>query len=282
MITTISGTDFTWDSADFDWTDANAGKTWLTANTAIYTLAPAEAITLAPAASRAPHLTRQDALALTDRLARAAVLCAHTPLTARDTLLPRTTAHRNLSETVTLTAHHARQTERTARTALRLTDDHLQPWQGTLASITFSAAPLTDETWAAASASPSGYLAFHPFEVGEYTYQDALIRLLLTTGAAGTDPLLYDVAFHVDIEDTRENGIAECTADAPTRVTLTRRFYHPPRIVLTVLAADTQDLLIPRLLAQSETDGTHTFDCELRRTDGTRAEGTVSWMAEGY
>lgn len=282
MITTTSGAPFTWHSADFAWADADAGKTWHTAHIARTTLSPAEALTLAPAAARAPHLTEADSFALTDRLARTASLRKHTPLTTRDTLLPRTTVRRTLGETITLTPHHGRQTARTAHTALRLTDDHLQPWHGTLASITFSAAPLTDETWSAASASPSGYLAFHPFEVGEYTYQDALIRLLLTTGAAGTDPLLYDVAFHVDIEDTRENGIAECTIDAPTRVTLTRRFYHPPRIVLTVLAADTDDLLIPRLLGQSVTDGTHTFDCELRKADGTRAEGTVSWMAEGY
>lgn len=282
MITTASGAPFTWHSADFTWTDADAGKTWLTAHVALITLAPAEAFTLAPAASRTPYLTRRDALALTDRLTRAAALRKHTPLTARDTLLPRTTVRRTLSETVTLTPHHARQTARTAHSSLHLTATHLQPWQGTLASITFTTAPLTDETWNTASASPSGYLAFHPFEVGEYTYQDALIRLLLTTGAAGTDPLLYDVAFHVDIEDTRENGIAECSADAPTSITLTRHFYHPPRIVLTVLAADTQDLLIPRLLSQNETDGTHTFDCELRRADGTRAEGTISWMAEGY
>ena len=190
---------------------------------------------------------------------------------------------RTTQEKAALTAKGGRSVSRTDHAHLTLTDTHLTPWQGTLASITLLAGSLDDAAWARLSASPSGYEAFHPFEVGEYTYRDALVRLLLTTGAAGADPLLYDVAFHVDIEDTRESGTAECTKDEGARITLKHRYHHAPRIVLTVLSADTTNgTPIPHLISQNETDGVRSFDCELLLPSGARTSGTVSWLAEGY
>lgn len=282
MITIVQGAPFTWQNADFTWASGDAGKSWLTACPARTTLAPAEHLALAPHSLRRPHITARSEAHLSDSADRTILVAPHTALAVRCALSPRTTARRTIAETITAAAHTVKAPARTARSSFAVADTYLAPWQGILSSVTLIAGGLTDEAWANASASPSGYEAFHPFTVGEYTYRDALVRVLFTTGAAGTDPLLYDVRFHADIEDTRESGIADCTADAPTRITLTRHFYLPPRIVLTVLSAETGEVLIPRLTAQYEADGVRSFDCELRRTDGSRAGGTVSWMAEGY
>lgn len=247
-----------------------------------YSRAAHDALRISSNTARDTLRISKDALAVTAIAARTAEVLCRTLLTAGDAPHTRTKSRRTIAETVTAGETDARHTARTEQSALRFADAYLTPWQGILSNITLLEGGLTDEAWQSASASPSGYEAFHPFEVGEYTYQDALIRLLLTTGAAGADPLLYDVSFHVDIEDTRESGIADCTADAPTRITLTRRFYHAPRIVLTVLGASTDEVLIPRLIAQGVSDGVRTFDCELIRTDSARASGTIAWMAEGY
>ena len=266
MITATTKGDYTWDTALFAWDDGTAVKTWDTASLTDYLLAEEEQLSVRRTDARAPHLSNRQTVHLGTAHAKRTVrrMATAIPLTER---ADRTTAYRRTA----------------SETVARLTDTALSPWQGILANITLLESGLDDASWARLSASPSGYEAFHPFEVGEYTYRDALVRLLLTTGAAGADPLLYDVAFHVDIEDTRESGIADCTASAPTRITLAHHYYRPPRIVLTVLSADTADgMPIPHLISQGETDGARTFDCELRLANGTRKSGTVSWLAEGY
>lgn len=339
MISVNNNAAFTWDTANFCWDDPAAGKTWDTAYTAHYTLAPTEILTVTIADRRTSHITNQETTHLMPTLTRHPICIKTTiialgeqpeyntafnrtttePITANETAyrcteLPfdmqidctdrtstniyqmhhRTVAvseahthradyRRSAEETAHISTESGRNTARTAHAFLKLTDTHLTPWQGTLSSVTLLADGMDSTAWTRFSNSPSGYEAFHPFDVGEYTYRDALIRLLLTTGAAGADPLLYDVAFHVDIEDTRESGTAECTASEATSITLKHHYYQAPRIVLTVLSADTKDgVPIPHLIGQSETDGMRTFDCELLRPDGTRTNGTVSWLAEGY
>ena len=283
MITTINKGDYTWNTALFSWDDDTAVKTWDTATLADFSLTEEETLTVTAKSSRAPHITSRQTMHLastqTNRITRKQKVAVTLIQQPTHTTLYQRTAQENTS----LSEQGSRLLTHTERASARLNSTILSPWQGTLASVTLLSSGLDDASWARLAASPSGYEAFHPFEVGEYTYRDALIRLLLTTGAAGTDPLLYDVAFHVDIEDTRENGIADCTEDAPTRITLAHHYYHPPRIVLTVLSADTTGgMPIPHLISQSETDGARTFDCELLLPNGTRKSGTVSWLAEGY
>lgn len=283
MITATDKGDYTWDTALFAWDDGTAVKTWDTASLIDYLLTESKQLTVSRTDARAPHLANRQTVHLGTAHTNRTVcrIATAIPLTERADLIAA--YQRTAEEIVTAREKDCRHLARTARSAAHLTDTALSPWQGILANITLLESGLDDASWARLSASPSGYEAFHPFEVGEYTYRDALVRLLLTTGAAGAGPLLYDVAFHVDIEDTRESGIADCTASAPTRITLSHHYYRPPRIVLTVLSADTADgMPIPHLISQGETDGARTFDCELRLANGTRKSGTVSWLAEGY
>lgn len=231
----------------------------------------------------------------------------HASLTTCDTIAPqeRTTSHplskhtapinvqpqitnctdyrRTICQNTTFTATSARKLNRPSRETLTLHDDRLTPYAGILSDITLTHEAMDDTLWQTCATSPGGYGAFHPFEVGEYTYRDALVRLILTIGAAGTHPLLYDVALHVDIDDVREHGLADCTANDKTRIILTRSYYHPPRIVLTTVQANlTGTMPIPHLIEQGTQDGQHYFDCELRTADGIRSAGTISYLAEGY
>lgn len=239
-------------------------------------------ISLAERSSRKSCRTFTDSLTLTEQDARRITLRRTVALPLTDEHLPRTVQTRTLTERAALTERSARANTRTFTDTLALTDARLAPYRGTLSDITFTPHALTDDLWQKSATSPVGYGSFHPFEVGEYTYRDALVRLLLTTGAAGAQPLLYDVALCVDIEDVREHGLAECTSDAPTRITLTRHYYQRPRIALTVIGADTSAMPIPHLISQDIDNDSHTFDCELRTADGKRIGGTVSYLAEGY
>lgn len=231
---------------------------------------------------RTAHLVERAVLPLTARTARQFALRPRATLTLTSAHRTHSRYRRSLGETAPLIDRATHHPIHTDRTALPIDSALLAPYCGTLSDITFTTEPLSDALWDRIATSPSGYGAFHPFEVGEYTYRNALIRLLLTTGAAGAQPLLYDVAFHVDIEDIREHGLADCTADAPTHIILERTYHHPPRIALTAANATADTLAIPYLVSQSTEDGKQTFDCELRTTDGTRVNGTVSYLAEGY
>ena len=241
-----------------------------------------DTLRLSSADHRSSTVTHASILSLTDTIHRTKLLTCTEALTLAPSYLPHTHFYRTAQEPNTLTDSIRPHTTITARESLPLQDDRLTPVQGILSDITFTATPLTDELWHSASTSPSGYEPFHPFEVGEYTYRDALIRLVLTAGAEGVAPLLYDVAFHVDIEDIREHGLADCTATAPTRITLTRQYHHPPRIALTLIGATGSILPTPHLISQNTDSDGHYFLCELRTPDGTRTNGTISYLAEGY
>lgn len=247
-----------------------------------YVRAHGENLTIGASSHRIGQLVRSDTVSLAEQQNRSLGLRRTAALRLDETHRPHSTMHRAFRESGNLLDRIAKHTAHPTQNALRLRDARLSTYDTILSDVTFSRGTLTDELWQKSATSPSGYGSFHPFEVGEYTYRNALIRLLLTTGAAGADPLLYDVAFHVDIEDVREHGIAECTADSTAHITLKRHYYHPPRIALTVIGGTDNTATIAYLINQSVQDGFHTFDCELRTPSGTRISGTVSYLAEGY
>lgn len=240
-------------------------------------------LTLTDHSAKSASLTTRDALSCQESTISHTTVCHAQPLTVCTQPTTLTDYRRTISETTTLTTTPARALTQQHTETLPLHGDRLTPYNGILSDITLTAQSMDDTLWQTCATSPSGYGAFHPFEVGEYTYRDALIRLILTIGAAGTHPLLYDVALHVDIDDIREHGLADCTADAKTRITLTHSYYHPPRIVLTTVCSTLIGTMpIPHLIEQGTQDGQHYFDCELRTPDGTRSAGTISYLAEGY
>ena len=74
-------------------------------------------------------------------------------------------------------------------------------------------------------ARPIGYGLFHPFRVGEYEYEKALVRIGITAGSYGAIPQIYNVVMNVDIDDTVDRGTAQ--VDAKETAIFYHKHYYP-------------------------------------------------------
>ena len=125
---------------------------------------------------------------------------------------------------------------------------------------------------------PVGYSLFHPFRVGEYEYEKALVRIGITAGSYGAIPQIYNVVMNVDIDDTVDRGTARMKAEE-TVVPFHKHYYTKPEVTATLLSGNTADgVVLPEITAI----GTESFTCVLRKRDGSAAAGTISWTAVGY
>lgn len=127
-------------------------------------------------------------------------------------------------------------------------------------------------------ARPVGYGLFHPFRVGEYEYEKALVRIGITAGSYGAIPQIYNVVMNVDIDDTVDRGTAQVDAKE-TAIFYHKHYYTKPEVTVTLQSGNAEDgVLTPEITSI----GTESFTCVLRRRDGAAAKGRVSWTAVGY
>ena len=127
-------------------------------------------------------------------------------------------------------------------------------------------------------ARPIGYGLFHPFRVGEYEYEKALVRIGITAGSYGAIPQIYNVVMNVDIDDTVDRGTAQVDAKE-TAIFYHKHYYTKPEVTVTLQSGNAEDgVLTPEITSI----GTESFTCVLHRRDGAAAKGRISWTAVGY
>lgn len=170
------------------------------------------------------------------------------------------------------------------REAVTLYDAFVRACNAVLSNIGVSAGEMSFEDFMQAVDRPPNYDKFCDFNVGEYEYQKALVRFIMISKAAQTEPVLYDLTVHVDIDDTNDRGIAEITdTTAPTKVRFNKFYYHPPEVNVTLKGGNTADgWIVPYLIrTDGEDEYGRYFEVELR-SSGQRVAGTVSWTSKGY
>ena len=127
------------------------------------------------------------------------------------------------------------------------------------------------------SGHPPGYTNFRDFIQGDYTYQRALFRAILTSSNADRgyiDGLRVTVA----VPDVFDRGTAQVvTASSGVAVVFVRTFRVSPEVTLTFKGGTT--VAIPRILGTVTTAG---FTAILENTSGARVTGAISWVAQGY
>ena len=125
---------------------------------------------------------------------------------------------------------------------------------------------------------------FTDFNVGDYEYEKALMRLQIISNATHSQPLLYDVAAHVDIDDTNDKGQVQITdTTAAIKVYFNKFYYNAPEVQATINGGTGDAIIIPFILTTDGKDekGRY-FEIEIRDTAGNRTIGTVSWAAKGW
>lgn len=127
----------------------------------------------------------------------------------------------------------------------------------------------------------SGYNTFSEFKVGEYEYKDALYRLSIRKKNAASNPLVYDYAIHVDIDDVKDRGAADIPAEE-TKVYFNRTYYTTPDVVVNVCGGTEGEPVIPYITEQGEDDRGKYFKIILRNAAGKVVAGRISWNSNGY
>lgn len=121
-----------------------------------------------------------------------------------------------------------------------------------------------------------GYSPFKPFIPGDYTYKDALFKIVMqssTNDRARVDGLRVDI----DVPDVIDRGTATITdAAAGVTVIFDREFLEEPEITVTLRGSATVG--IPRVTTKSKTQ----FTLHLLNNAGGFTTGTVGWTAQGY
>nr|DAE95900.1 MAG TPA: hypothetical protein [Bacteriophage sp.] len=127
----------------------------------------------------------------------------------------------------------------------------------------------------------SGYNSFTEFKVGEYEYQDALYRLAVRRKNSASNPLVYDYAIHVDIDDVKDRGTADIPAEE-TKVYFNRTYYTTPDVVVIVCGGTEGSVVIPSITEQGEDNKGKYFKIILKDATGTVVAGRISWNSNGY
>ena len=127
------------------------------------------------------------------------------------------------------------------------------------------------------SGHPPGYTNFRDFIQGDYTYQRALFRAILTSSNADRG-YIDGLRVTVDVPDVFDRGTAQVvTASSGVTVIFVRTFRVSPEVTLTFKGGTT--VAIPRILGTVTTAG---FTAVLENTFGARVTGAISWIAQGY
>lgn len=168
---------------------------------------------------------------------------------------------------------------------LAVFDDYVRACGAVLSNITVQDGELTVAEFLASTKTPPGYDEFTEYKVGDYEYQQALVRLILQACAAQSEPLLSGVNVHVDIDDVDDRGVVVVEdTSAAVKVYYNKHYYTAPEVNITVKGGNTSTgVVMPTILATDGIDGTgRFFIAELRDISGNRCVGTFAWVSKGY
>lgn len=140
------------------------------------------------------------------------------------------------------------------------------------------------DDFTAMSDTPPLYEQFTDFNVGDYEYEKALLRLRVVSKATQAQPLLYDVSPHVDIDDTDDKGQLEIKdTAAATKVYYNKHYYNAPEVNAMVKGGTGTTTPVPNILTTDGQDNKgRYFEIELLNSSGNRTTGIVSWVAKGW
>lgn len=161
-----------------------------------------------------------------------------------------------------------------------LYDAFLQACGGVISNIAITEGDMSLDEFNEATQTAPGYTPFMDFKVGEYEYQDALVRIVINAIAAQTKPSVSNVIMHVDIPDTQDRGTANITDTvAPTRINFNKQFYIVPEVNVNLRGGNTGDGVVTPYITSMDKTG---FEVQLVNDAGQLVTGLITWQATGY
>ena len=147
-----------------------------------------------------------------------------------------------------------------------------------ISNLSFFSKELSLEDLVSASNRPFGYSNFHEFKVGEYEYQNAIVKLSLNSTNLNYSTAVDSLSLHVDIPDTDDRGVAVILAEV-TYVRFNKTYYNPPEDVsISVKGGTTGSIIVPKLIDVDKTG----FHVQLQDSSGVLVAGQISWASKGF
>jgi hypothetical protein len=124
--------------------------------------------------------------------------------------------------------------------------------------------------------SPAGYTAFENIVTGDYTYQNAIVKVVLQSGLTSEMPNVNEWQLNIDVPNISDSGLAHLTTNQPLTIPFNSSFHAPPEIsIIPVGLTDSNGIVI------IDSVSAENFVVELK--DGNMSlDGYVSWSAKGY
>ncbi|MGE1061193.1 hypothetical protein NXG27_00885 [Megasphaera paucivorans] len=163
-----------------------------------------------------------------------------------------------------------------------LADAYVRACNAILEAIRISGNELTLEQFKKDINIPYTFEEFTDFNVGDYEYEKALMRLQVISNATHSQPMLYDVALHVDVDDTNDSGIVEITdTTSATKVYYNKHYYNAPEVQVTLRGGSA--FAMPSIMSTDKIDekGRY-FEVELLDSTSNRVTGIISWVSKGW
>jgi hypothetical protein len=244
-----------------------------------YILRVAESFSMTEVAAKAMTKLQGESFGLGDALARSQVKRVAEAFSFAESL-GRTVAYQlAISEGFAITEALCRAQTLRLSEALSLAEQYRRRANGVISDMIVASTEITAQDFMdiLESGHPPGYTNFRDFIQGDYTYQRALFRAILTSSNADRG-YIDGLRVTVDVPDVFDRGTAQVvTAANGVAVVFIRQFRVAPEVTLTFKGGTT--IAVPRILGAVSTSG---FTAVLENTSGTRVTGAISWVAQGY
>ena len=165
-------------------------------------------------------------------------------------------------------------------------DTYLKACDGVLSDIIISDKAMSFQDFKNKLNTPPSFNPFIEFKVGEYEYDEALVRIVMETNVKQTMPSITDAVMYIDIPDTDDRGEVVITdTSAATKVYFNKFYYNAPEVNVTLKGGNTGDgVLIPNIVTTEGVDAQgRYFEVELLDENWlSRKTGRISWTSKGY
>ena len=158
-------------------------------------------------------------------------------------------------------------------------DNTFRRARGVISDVRLSSDTLDDASFmqTLSAGSPPGYGAFKQFVEGDYTFQDAVVRVTLEASNEDRGKV-GDLKLFVDVPDVNDSGSAMISSGdvSGLYIPFNRTFHIVPKVQITLISGSV--VSIPSVIAT-----TSGFTVTLRNpTTGANTSGVFTWQATGY
>lgn len=252
----------------------------------IFTTVIKEALNTVDAASKSANHKISERAVISERLRKKLRQFSRESFLFMDELIREFIARRLLGEAVTVEDYIAKGVSCLMSEEMNTYDALIKACDGILSNISIKEGELTLEEFLDLVDRPPNYTKFIEFKVGEYEYEDALVRITMKTKVKQVQPVASNAVMHVDIPDTDDRGDVEITdVTAPTKVYFNKFYYNPPEVNVTLKVGNTADgVLTPNVVTtEGKDDRGRYFEVELWDENwANRKTGRISWVSKGY